>query len=456
MSTSLSVSERLVAFMREWQARGAPAAAMHETTRLLINQLKASVGAVGNPAVDILHKWAVPGDGATGEARVFWYGTRTSAEQAAVVNGALFEVLDFNDTYIPCFMHAVSGVLPAALAAGEVGGQSGHDVVTALTLGIEAELAIATILMPTGYFRGFIPGGITGAVGGAAACGLLMGLNDQQLCNAIGTAMNSGFGTYQSAGFMTLPYVMGMVARAGLTSARLAALGFDAPRLAFEGDKGMFSAYSDESREKFESVLGSLGETWRLFGNTYKTVPTETITHGPIECVMAILQRAKGRQVNHMRFGVEAIVVKIANERAERWGTPGSELEARFDLRFCAAAAWLRGCFTLAEMQEPAYTDTAILALRDKIELVPDATHKTFDGASLEVFFTDGTSESVVVPAFRGTPGNPMTDDELSHLFRVSCGDLLPPGRPDAILEAAWGLSRAPDVRGLVSLLSYR
>jgi 2-methylcitrate dehydratase PrpD len=453
MSDALSVSERLVAFMREWQTRGVPGFAMHETTRLLINQLKASVGAVDNKTVQILHKWAVPGDGGTGEAQVLWFGTRTSAEHAAVVNGALFEVLDFNDTYIPCFMHAVSGVLPAVLAEAEVGGQSGHDVVTALALGIEAELAVATILMPTGYFRGFIPGGITGAIGGAAACGLLLGLTDKQLCDAIGLAMNSGCGTYQSAGFMTLPTIMGMVARTGLTASRLAALGLEAPRLAFEGDKGMFSAYSDEPREKFEAVLGSLGETWRMLGNTYKTVPTETITHGPIECVLAILARAQGRTVERMRFGVEAIVVKIANERAERWGTPGSDLEARFDMRFCAAATWIRGRFTLEEMREAAYTDPAILALRDRIELMPDATHKTFDGASLEVSFTDGSSESVVIPAFRGTPENRMSDDELSQLFRLSCGDLLPAGRPDAILQSAWGLRSAPDVRGLMSLL---
>ena len=89
-----------------------------------------------------------------------------------MVNGALFEVLDFNDTYIPCFMHAVSGVLPAVLAAAEAGGHGGKPMLTALALGIEVELACATILMPTGYYRGFVPGGLTGAIGGAAACAL--------------------------------------------------------------------------------------------------------------------------------------------------------------------------------------------------------------------------------------------------------------------------------------------
>jgi 2-methylcitrate dehydratase PrpD len=151
--------------------------------------------------------------------------------------------------------------------------------------------------------------------------------------DAIGLAMNLGCGTYQSAGFSTLPAVMGLTARAGLMAADLAGCGLDAARLAFEGDKGMFSSYSDEPREKFEAVLGSLGETWRIHGNTYKTAPTETITHGPIECVMEVLRRANGRTIERMRFGVEALVVKIANERAERFGVPSTDLEAKFDLR---------------------------------------------------------------------------------------------------------------------------
>ena len=37
--------------------------------------------------------------------------------------------------------------------------------------------------------------------------------------------------------------------------------------------------------------------------------------------------------------GVAPIVVSIVRERNERFGLPKSDLEARFDLRYCAAAA---------------------------------------------------------------------------------------------------------------------
>lgn len=449
-----TVTERLVAFMREWSSRGVPPAVLHEAKRLLINQLKASVGALDARPVRVLREWAMQAGAPDGGPHILWFGDTVHPEQAAVVNAALFEVLDFHDTYIPCFMHAVSGVLPAVLAEAEVGGHGGRAVLTALALGVEVELTCATMLMPTAYYRGFIAGALTGAIGGAAACALLKGLNDAQTCDALGLAMNCGMGQYQTAGSGGFAFIMGNAARNGLASAELAAHGLDAPRAAFEGDKGMFSSYSDEPREKIETVLGSLGQTWRIMGQSYKTVPTETITHGPIECALALLARAHGRTVARMRFGVEAIVVKIADERRDRFGVPSSELTAKFDLRYCAAAAWLRGRFTLAEMQEPAYTDPVVLALRDRIELFHDTRHKTFDGCSMRVEYTDDSSDEMNLPAFRGAPANPMSDAELAALFRAYAEPVLPAGRADAILRAAWSLDSAPDIHALIALLT--
>jgi 2-methylcitrate dehydratase PrpD len=101
----------------------------------------------------------------------------------------------------------------------------------------------------------------------------------------------------------------------------------------------------------------------------------------------------------------------------------------------------------------PARADVAILDLRDRIELVPDGEHKTFEGASLEAFFTDGTSETVVVPAFRGTPGNRITDEELSQVFRVSAEGRLSPQRIEAALESVWALEAAPDIHALIACM---
>ncbi len=450
-----TVTERLVDFAIEQARDGIPADVSHEAKRLLLNQLKASVAATDHDAIKILHDFATS-SGGRGQAHVLWLGTAAEATKAALVNGALFEVLDFHDTYIPCFMHATSAVLPAVMARAELGGQSGRDIITALALGMEIELACAAMLMPSAYYRGYVPAGLVGGIGAAAACSLLAGLDAQRMGNAIGIAMCSAFGTYESVGSMTLAYITGATAASGLTAALLAAQGFDAPNTALEGDKGMLESHSDEPREKIEQVLDSLGETWRIHGQSYKSIPTETITHAPVECALALRERAAGRQVARLRFGVQPIVVEICDERMERFGDPHSELTARFDLCFCAAAAWQRGRFTLDEMREPAYTDADILALRARTELIADDSRQSFDGCSLEVEFTDGSTESTVVEAFLGSPERRMTDDELANIFRDVAAELVPPGRSDEILDAVWTLDKATNINELMALLKLR
>lgn len=448
-----SVSERLVDFIDQQRRDGVPAAVRHEAKRLVLNQLKASVRAADQPVVRILRDWALGGAPGARGSHLLWLGDETGAAPAALVNGALFEVLDFHDTYIPTFMHAVSAVLPAVLALAEQRGADGRCFLEALAVGVEVELAIARVLMPTGYYRGFVPAGLVGGVGAAAACASLAGLDPPGSRHALGLAMCSAFGLYESVGSMGLPYITGATARAGLAAFELAERGMDAPRTAFEGERGMFACHSDEPWQKIDAELATLGGTWRIFGQSYKTVPTETITHAPIECALALRATAAGRGVERLRIGVQPIVVKIADERRERFGRQlSSELEARFDLRFCVAAAWLRHRFTFDEMREAAYRDEAILALRDRIELVADTAFATFEGCWMAIDYADGSRAEHRVDAFVGTPANPMSDAALGELFAAAAGDLLPGGQSAALLEAVWQLDRAPGVARLMQL----
>lgn len=444
-----SVSARLTDFLL---AGAVPPDVLHEAKRLLLNQLKASVGATGHPAIRILHDWAVaqgPGKG----AHINWLGTEVAPAQAAMVNGALYEVLDFHDTYIPCFMHAVSAVLPAVLALAEARGSSGKAFLTALARGVEAELAIATCLMPTAYFRGAVPAGLTGGVGAAAACAVLAGLDAERTQNALGIAMCTAFGLYVSVGSNTLPYISGATARSGLTAFELAERGFTAPPTAFEGDKGMFVTHSDEDAAKIDGALATLGREWRLFGQTYKVVPTETITHGPVECVLALCGHAAGRTVDRLSFAVSPIVQSIADERRDRIGYPSTQSEATFDIRYCAAAAWVCGKYTTAETEAAARANAAIMSLRDRVDLVPDAARPTFEGCSLTVQYTDGSTAFHTIDHFLGTPGARVPDAMLGDLLGQYAAGVLPDGRAAAIADAVWALDTAPDLSGLTALL---
>ena len=448
-----SFSERLSTFAIQLNDKGVPTDVLHEAKRLLLNQLKASVGATQTETIALLKKATEKSESKKNIAHILWSGEKVTPESAALVNGALFEVLDFHDTYIPCFMHATSAILPAVLALGEAQKKPGIEILKSLAIGIEVELAVASILMPTAYFRGYVPAGLTGGVGAAVSCGILRNLNHKEMTNAIGVAMCSAFGLYVSVGSMTLSYITGATAQSGMKAAELAELGFDAPRTAFEGDKGMLLTHSDEKREKIEDIYNTLGKEWRIHGQTYKTVPTETITHGPIELVLGVLKIKENKTVSHMEFYVSPIVKSIVDERLERFGVPSSELTARFDLCFCVAAAWYNGKFTIEEMQKPSYTNTHILALRNKIKLIADEKRLTFEGCSLIVYFTDGSSEKNNVDAFLGSPKNSMTDSQLSELFRETAQPYLKDKHISDILDSLWNLEKSPQINEIINLL---
>jgi 2-methylcitrate dehydratase PrpD len=149
---------------------------------------------------------------------------------------------------------------------------------------------------------------------------------------------------------------------------------------------------------------------------------------------------------------VQEIVVSIADGRRERFGRPSSVGQATFDLRHCAAAAWLNARFTTAETAEACYTDPAVIALSDRVFLEADPDRPTFEGCSLTVTFTNGSTEHYNVDAFLGTPGARVPDAKLGELLAQYGADL-PAGRADAIAEAIWALDDAPSLAPLVALI---
>lgn len=449
-----TVSGRLVLWMRSAMAGGLPDPVRHEAKRLILNQLKASVAATNQHAITILHDWALDEAQGGSGAHVHWFGTVLPPTLAAMVNGALYEVLDFHDTYIPCFMHAVSAVLPAVLAQAEVDDNCGSDLISALAIGLEVELAVARMMMPTGYYRGMVPAGLAGGIGAAAACAVLAGLTDVQMQHALGIAMCTPAGIYEAAGSHTLSYITCIAARGGFQAAALARRNFTSPPTAFEGEQGLFITHSDEDKAKITAILDSLGSEWRILGQTYKVVPTETITHGPVECALAIRARSNGRTIERIDLSVQDIVVKIVDGRRERFGRPSSPQQATFDLGHCVAATFLRGRFTTAEVQADCYTDAAVIALSDAVTLIADPARPTFEGCTMSVTFTDGTREHHNVDNFLGTPGARIPDEALTDLFEQYGEGLLPAGRARAIADAIWALDDAPGIKPLIALIN--
>ncbi len=430
-----------------------PEPVLHEAARSLVNVLASSLAAVAEPISRLLKAWAAE-DG--GPARLLWDARHTSAERAATVNAAMMHALDFDDTHRPTFCHPAPAVAAALLADAATRTVNGHQLLDALTVGIEVELAVAEMLFPSHYSRGFHITPTTGCIGAAAGCARLRGLDAERSAAAIATSMATSSGLIEMLGTMTNAFAVGQAARNGLVSAELAERGLTAAPTAFEGDKGLLRAASDESPARIASALSPLGRRWRIREVSYKRFATETITQAPIEAALSARRRtaeADRERLESIEILAKPIVRDVIEQRAHRVGPrPTTLLEARFDIRFCVATAWVRGRFAPFELDEATLEDRAILAVREQVRVIARPDHL---GNDIRAWFAfaNGTVVEEYVRAFTGSADNPFSDDDLRAKLLEAAAGLIDGPRVARIADLVWNLDGLEPIEPLLSEL---
>ena len=193
---------------------------------------------------DILCRY-VAAESSAPVASVVGRGFRTSAANAALVNGAMAHALDYDDITQITKTHPTAVLLPAALAVAEEVEATGHDMLLGYMTGFEVACAVGESLSEAYYDDlGWHPTGPLGALGSAAAASKIMALEPEQAAMAISLAASQASGLRQNFGTMTKPFHAGDAARAGVAAARLVAQGFTASHDALEGRFGFIRAFS--------------------------------------------------------------------------------------------------------------------------------------------------------------------------------------------------------------------
>ena len=163
---------------------------------------------------------------------MFGDAARYTPAGAAFLNGALAHSLDFDDTHAAGSLHPGAPVIPAALAAGEMAGASGADVLAAIIAGYEVTCRVA-LALPAGehYDRGYHPTATCGAFGAAAAAARVFNLDANGVSSALGTVLSQTAGSLQflANGAWTKRFQVGWAALNGLMAATLSKKGSRAP-----------------------------------------------------------------------------------------------------------------------------------------------------------------------------------------------------------------------------------
>jgi 2-methylcitrate dehydratase PrpD len=421
----MGTTERLAAFVAQTRFEALPEEVVTAAKRAILDTVGVTVVGAQEEGSRILLD-SISASRGEPSASIFGTSLRTSAPQAALANGALGHALDFDDVSTDMRGHPSIPVLPAALAVAEKGGMSGRESLAAFVVGFELECRVGRALGLSSYIQGWHATSVVGALGAAAACANLLGLDVGQACNALGIAASMASGSRQNFGTMTKPLHAGLGARAGVEAAQLASGGFTAATDILEAPMGfgvLFSPGGDWDPDR----VGDPGKPWEILepGITVKKYPCCYMTHRSLDATLAAIE-------GHPRNGeeVDSVEVRVAagSIPALIHHRPQTGLEGKFSMEYCVAAAVLDGGIGLRSFDDESVQRPAAQELLRRVEVVEEPSDDIWSpqATNVSVRMRDGSTLKAEVTRERGDPQDPLSWDELVHKYRDCVARVLP------------------------------
>ncbi len=421
---------------------------LHESKRTLINILGVSLSAASSPGAQTLIAWARD-EAAAPRAAVVGASLRTSAFNAALVNGFLAHLQDYDDTHFPTVLHPTAPVWPAVLAAAEQSGASGKDALAAFALGAEAACRVAMSVHPWHYDMGWHITGTAGVFGAAAGTGRILRLDSAAMNMALGQAGTYAAGVREVFGSHSKPMHAARAASNGLQAACLAQYGFTGADDILGGRRGFWQVLSPNGHSE-EALLDRLGDHWELHNNGLKPYANGVVSHPIQDAVIALRNehRLQPGDVAEITARVNPLVLELMNRPEPRRG-----LEGKFSFQHCAAAALVDGAGHDAQFSDAKVADPVIAAVRARVSAAIDDSLRE-DEVHLSMTLNDGRALSIYIEHATGSPENPMTDAVLEAKYRDLAGEALPKARVEDLLGAVWELDKASDVGAVARLMA--
>ena len=411
--------------LAEFAAAVSPAALQPEVEArargLLLDYLGVLIGGSALPAGERAASYASqPGPG---ESLVQLRGS-APASTAALANGMTAHALELDDVTNVSSLHPGVVVWPAAMAVVERAGGTMADLLAAGVAGYEVTMRVGDALnAPATYARGFHPTGIAGAVGAAVAAAHAMGLDADEILNALGLAggMAAGSMAYVQNGSDGKRLNAGWAAHAGVVAADLAAVGTPGPPDALTGTYGLLDAFSDGPRAEDLGLLDP--DHPALLDVAIKPYACCRYIHPVIDACRELRASNGFRPDDVHRVTVSVLPGggTIVAEPAAPKRRPTNRVDAQFSVYYVAAQALVHGPPTPDRFDEPHLSDTEVLRMADRIEV---ASHAGLDRAYPQRWGCELTAESVagevrrvLVEDPRGDPRRPLSDAELQAKF---------------------------------------
>ncbi len=452
-----SITRKMARFTLDLAYDQIPAPSIKEAKRFLLDSVGCAMAAVNNSDMAAMYRFTEK-LGGTAEATLIGNGHRTNAANAALMNSLLVRALDYNDIYWEQDPSHPSDIIFGAISPAEALGKSGRDVLTAILIAYELEMRWCLACFPGVREIGWHHATLTQFVSPFVA-GKIYGLDEDQLVAAAGISGSSHF----TVGGVVAGHLTNMkntadplATQAGVLAALMAAEGYEGPVEVIEGKEG-FEHVLPTIDLKPEILLDGLGEKFLITDCGYKAFPTEALTHQPMSAVLNAMQNngLVAEDLAKIHIQTTARGADILSDPSKY--DPQTKETADHSLPYClAAAAADFGVYPNSFSDEKLF-DPRIRALLGKIEVVAndeiDAMFPATKRAIATLTTNDGREFTETVDHAKGSPQNPLSDDELIAKFRANCDGVLDAARQDAIIEATWAFDECGDVGDYMKLL---
>jgi 2-methylcitrate dehydratase PrpD len=449
--TDTTMTRRLADFGAAITADTLPDPVVHNARRALVDWLAAALAGAREPAADKLNR-VIGAVGPQTGATIVGRDTATSPPFAALANGYASHLLDFDDIYNPAYttIHTGSCVWPVVLAIGETRRASGRAALAAYVAGFETGARVAGAAGVRHYESGWHVTGTAGHLASAAAAANILGLPGSAAVHALGASSTQAAGIREVYGSDSKALHPGKAAMDGVVSGLLAEQGFTATETAIEGPMGLLSVVTPEPVP--ERLVEGFGDRWFLLDNGHKLYPSASLTHPPIDAVRALVA---GQPVDPAQ--VAAVQVRMApfaaSVTALRDPTSGSA--AKFSTAHCVAVALLTGFVRPADFADELVGDPAVAALRSVVTIVSDP-EMSKRGTNVRIELRDGSILEHRVEQNRGTPADPLSDDDLTGKLLSSAEEYLPPAAARELADRCWDFDSLAEIGEVFQPLTER
>jgi len=283
--------------------------------------------------------------------------------------------------------------------------------------GYETSIRLASAMQPTHYNMGYHPTATCCTIGTAVGIAVMLGWDDAVVKDAFSAACVSASGSLKVLEDVSQikPYNCAKAALNGYMAAMLAKAGFVGPADALDGDTGFLKM---NSKAYNEDILTGKRDFLYLEKIYQKPYASCRHTHPEIEACFKIRQ-TEGFDVKDVEK-VEITTYKGVIGKHDFKDIHG-ESSARMSIPYSAVIALWTGKAGIAEFEEPYVSNTEILDLIQRVNIIPDEELSCLVPdkrvAVVNVYMRNGNVLTEKVEYPKGEPENPLTSEENMAKF---------------------------------------